>query len=287
MTDDFQLLRRYVENGSEEAFAQLVQRYLDLVYSAELRQVGGDAQLAQDVVQTVFAALSLKARGFANHTVLGGWLYRHTSFVARQTLRTERRRRVREQQAVQMNVANADTEPAWEHLAPFLDEAMGQLGGRDRDAIVLRYFERLDMRGVGSVLGTSEEAAKKRVLRAVEKLRSLFKRRGLTLTGASLASLLAAHAVTAAPVGLAAIVTGAALSGVATTGAGNTYLLLKLMTSTKLKAGIIGVLVAASVATPLVIQHQVQSVLRDENRSLRQQVEQLTRLKTENERLSN
>ena len=91
MTDDFQLLRRYVESGSEEAFAQLVERYLDLVYSAALRQVGGDAQLAQDVVQTVFAALSRKARGFANHTVLGGWLYRHTSFVAKQTLRTERR----------------------------------------------------------------------------------------------------------------------------------------------------------------------------------------------------
>src|SRR2546422_6749954 len=135
MTDDFQLLRKYVETSSEEAFAQLVERYLNLVYSAALRQVGGDAQLAQDVAQTVFVALSRKARALPNDTVLGGWLYRHTSFVARQTIRAERRRRIREKVAAEMYALNTDSELAWEHLEPVLDKAMQRLGALDRDAL--------------------------------------------------------------------------------------------------------------------------------------------------------
>jgi len=123
MTDDAQLLRRYAEEGSETAFGQLVERYINLVYSAAVRQVR-DAQLAEDIVQMVFTALAGKARALPEEVLLSGWLYRHTCFVAAKAALTERRRQARERQALAMNVLNDDTEPDWEHLAPILDEAM-------------------------------------------------------------------------------------------------------------------------------------------------------------------
>jgi RNA polymerase sigma factor (sigma-70 family) len=285
MTDDVQLLRRYAEDGSEPAFGELVARYLDLVYSVAIRQVEGDAQLAQDVAQTVFVALARKARVLPKDVVLGGWLYRHTCFVARQSVRTERRRRVREQEAATMNALTADTEPAWEHLAPFLDEAMQRLGARDRDAIVLRYFERRDLRAVGTALGSSDEAARKRLSRALEKLGRFFKRRGLNLSATGLAALLTGHAVTAAPIGLAATVTSSAVLAGATAGTGIAYAALKLMSMLKLKVGIASAVLVAGLVTPLVLQHQSLTKLRDENTALREQSQLVAQLQEENERL--
>ena len=282
MTDDAQLLRRYVAEGSEQAFAELVVRYINLVYSAAVRQVG-DAHQAEDVVQTVFTALARKARGLPESVLLGGWLYRHTCFVAAQAARTERRRRARERQALEMNRLNDRTEPVWEHLAPTLDEAMKRLGTQERDAIVLRYFERRDLHGVGVALGVSEEAARKRVTRALEKLRTFFTRRSLTLSITTLASLLVENAVVAAPAGLAAGVNGAALTAAAT-GTGFTLTWFKIMTMTKLKVGVAGAIVVAGVAAPLVLQNQSQSRLREENSSLRLRLDRLAR---ENQRLSN
>ena len=157
--------------GSERAFRELVERYVNLVYSAAIRHLE-EPQLAQDVVQTVFTALARKARTLPRDVILGGWLYRHTCFVASQAARTERRRRARERQALEMNALNDQPEPDWERLAPFLDQAMQGLGTSDRDAVVLRYFEGRNLRHVGAALGISEEAARKRVTRALEKLRS-------------------------------------------------------------------------------------------------------------------
>src|SRR5260221_8897320 len=104
MTDNQQLLAEYVQTDSETAFRELVSRYLGLVYSAAVRLVDGDTHLAEDVSQTVFADLARMARTLSHDVMLGGWLHRHTCFVASKAMRGERRRLARERQAVEMNV---------------------------------------------------------------------------------------------------------------------------------------------------------------------------------------
>jgi hypothetical protein len=178
-----------------------------------------------------------------------------------------------------MNAMNA-TAPDWTHVEPFLDEAMHTLDETDRAAVLLRYFENKSFREVGQTLGTSDDAAQKRVSRAVERLREFFTKRNVTIGASGLAVLISANAVQAAPAGLAAGISSAALAATAA-GTGTTLTLLKLMTMTKLQTAIIGAIVVAGVAMPLVIQHQAK--LREENQSLRQQIAQL---KTDNEGLS-
>jgi RNA polymerase sigma factor (sigma-70 family) len=286
MTESGQLLRKYAEQRDEQAFGQLVQRHVDLVYSTAWRQVGGDVHMAQDVTQAVFADLARKAMALPVDVVLGGWLYRHTCFTAAKALRTERRRQHREREAVAMNSLNDRGDDTWQQIAPALDEAMNRLNDRDRDAIVLRFFERQPLREVGAALGASEDAARMRVDRALEKLRAFLTRRGLTLSGAALATALAGHAVTAAPAGLAAGATSAALAAAAA-GTGFTITFLKLMTMSKLKLGIIGAAVVAGLVTPLVIQYQSLNKLREENRILREQSQEFAQFQAEKERLSN
>ncbi len=217
MTDSHTLLASYARTGSESAFRELVSRYIDLVYSTAYRLVGGDAESAQDVAQTVFLALAAKAGTLPKDVMLGGWLHQHTRFVAGELMRTERRRQLRERQAAEMNAIEDHTQSNLAQVAPVLDEAIGQLDAEDRTAILLRFFERKDFRSVGQALGSSEEAARKRVDRALEKLHGLLKHRGATLSAAALGTALATEAVTAAPAGLAGAVTAAALSGTTVT----------------------------------------------------------------------
>jgi RNA polymerase sigma factor (sigma-70 family) len=283
MTDSQQLLVNYVRDGSEEAFRELVTRYLALVYSTAIRLVNGDTHLAEDVAQTVFVDLARKARTLPGDVMLGGWLHRDTCFVASKTMRSERRRRSRERHAVEMNSLQDRCESALTHVAPILDEAINRLGAEDRTAILLRFFEQRDFRSVGEALGSNEDAARMRVNRALEKLHVLLKRRGVTLSVAALGTVLTAEAITAAPVGLAATISSAALASAAA-GTTTTLTVLKAMTMTKLQAGIIGAVVVAGVLTSLVIQHQAQLRLREENESLRQQIVQL---KAANASLSN
>ncbi len=252
MTDDAKLLRDYAKHGSEAAFGELVARYVDLVYSTALRQVNGDTHLAQDVTQSVFVDLARRAGVLHIDIVLGGWLYRHTGFTASKIVRSEQRRRIREQEAVNMNALNTqpNTDAAWRQVAPVLDEAMQRLGTRDRDAIVLRYFERRDLRDVGAALGTNEDSAQKRVSRALERLRAFLVRRGITFSATVLATTLTSLAVTAAPAGLAVSVTRAALAGAAA-GGGITVILLKLISMTKIKAAMV---IVVAIATIIVIR---------------------------------
>ncbi len=286
MTDSQKLLTEYVETGSEPAFRELVTRYLDLVYSAAVRLVDGDTHRAEDVVQTVFADLARMARTLSSEVMLGGWLHRHTCHVAATILRSERRRQSRENQAAEMNALQDHSESNLAQVAPILDEAINHLGQDDRTAILLRFFEQRDFRAIGRALGTNEDAAQKRVTRALEKLHSLLKHRGIAFSAAALGTALATEAVTAAPAGLAVIISSAAVATAAVTG-GTTLTLLKIITMTKLKLGIIGAIAVAGVVTPLVIQHQAQVKLREENASLRQQAGEKDRLAVENQRLSN
>jgi RNA polymerase sigma factor (sigma-70 family) len=280
------LLADYVETGSETAFRELVLSYINLVYSTAVRLVDGDTHLAEDVAQTVFMDLSRQASTLSKNVMLGGWLHRHTCFVAAKTMRSNRRRQFRERQAVEMNAQQDHSAANFAQVAPILDEAINQLSAHDRAAILLRFFELRDLRSVGEALGTSENAAQKRLTRALERLRTSLMRRGITLSAAGLATALAGEAVTAAPIGVAISISSAALASAAPS-AGTTLTLVKLMTMTKLKAGIISALVVAGVATPLLMQHQAQVKLRQENQSLRRQVDQLAQLAAENERLSN
>jgi RNA polymerase sigma factor (sigma-70 family) len=237
MMDDATLLRRYAENRSERDFAELVRRHLNLVYSAALRQVNGDTHLAQDVAQLVFTDLARKAATLADRPVLAGWLFTSTRFAAAKLVRGEQRRRIREQEAEPMPESDPTHSLDWDRVRPVLDEALAELNEADREAILLRYLEGRDYTEVGARLALSDNAARMRTDRAVDKLRGLLARRGVRSTAAALSLALASQAVTAAPAGLVASVTGAAL-------AGSTASALVFMGLTKLQLTLAGAVVA-------------------------------------------
>jgi RNA polymerase sigma factor (sigma-70 family) len=197
------LLTEYANGGAEWAFRELVSSYVHFVFSTALRIVGGDRPLAEDVTQAVFTDLARKAGTLPKDVQLGGWLHRHTCFVARKTLRRERRRIAREKQAMELHSVEDYTEANLAQLALVLDEVINDLSEEDRNAIVLRFFEERDFRSIGETLGSSEDAARMRVSRATEKMRMLLKRRGIVLTVAGISFVLSGKLATAAPSGLA------------------------------------------------------------------------------------
>jgi len=281
MTPDCELLATFARTNSEDAFAEVVKRHVNLVYSAALRQVNGDEHLARDVAQSVFTDLARKAGPLSRRDNLSGWLYTSAHFAAAKIIRAETRRRDREEKFMREptneSVPSAP-ETDWQHLSVLLDAAMHELKEADRDAILLRYFENRPFVEVGARLGLNENAARMRVERAVEKLRAVFAKRGLTVT-AGFASVISANAIQLAPAGLAAAFTTTAITSVGT----GTLTLLKTMTATKIQIGLAALIVAGGVAA-IVVQHQAQEKLRGDYAALQQQVMQL---QTDNQSLSN
>jgi RNA polymerase sigma factor (sigma-70 family) len=203
MTDDLSLLRAYGEQGSDDAFRTLLDRHLPLVHSSALRQVH-DPQLAEEVTQAVFIILARKAHSLHAQVVLAGWLFRTTRYVAARAIRDEQRRQRRAQEVAHMEMLQSTPaiESSWNDVEPNLDEALANLGETDRHAILLRFFEKKELKEVGKVLGSTEDAAQKRVSRALDKLRGFLGRRGIALSTVTLAGALAQNAVQAAPLGL-------------------------------------------------------------------------------------
>jgi RNA polymerase sigma factor (sigma-70 family) len=284
MTSDAELLRRYAERDCQEAFAELVRRHLDLVYSSAQRQMQGDAHLAQDVAQSVFTDLARKAAKLWRHPSLTGWLYTSAYFAASNARRAELRRRVREQEAQTMHeLLEATPHEDWEKVRPVLDQAMHELKEHERLAILMRYFENRPFSEIGLQLGLSEDTARKRVDRALAKLQAVLSKRGIA-TSATLASALSAHAIQQAPAGLASLLTTASLSGAAIH-PGILTILFKHMAATKLQTTVLGAIVLASVLTPFALQQQAQARLRVQDESLQQQTNRFAQLEAGTQRL--
>jgi RNA polymerase sigma factor (sigma-70 family) len=265
---DLQLLARYSRDRADDAFAEIVRRHLDLVHSAALRQVRSP-QLAEEVAQSVFTDLARIAGKLKPDTVLTAWLYQVTRRTAIDVVRREARRQLREQIATEMNAMNATTAD-WTQIEPLLDEAMDALDVTDRAAVLLRYFENKSLREVGQTLGTNDDAAQKRVSRAVDRLREFFAKHGVTIGASGLVVVISANAVQAAPIGLAVTIsTAAALAGttLATTA---TVTATKAIAMTTLQKTLIGAALAAAVGTGVYEAHEA-STLRTQVKTLRQQ----------------
>jgi RNA polymerase sigma factor (sigma-70 family) len=263
---DQQLLSDYAKHRLEAAFAELVRRHIDFVYSAALRMVR-DTHLADDVTQAVFVALARNVRQLVDCAVLPGWLHRTTQNLAANAVRSDVRRRNREQEVAVMNeLLCATPDTSWEHIAPHLDEALGELSEPDRDAVLLRYFKNHDLRTVGATLGISDDAAQKRVSRAVERLREFFVKRGVTTGASSLIAVISANGIHAAPLGLAATLSTAALAGAAAIATQSTVTTINWI-NLKSIAAVVAATLAAGTGTHL-LQKREADRLRAQNRAL-------------------
>jgi len=268
ISDSQKVLADYVRTGSEAAFREVVDGYLKLVYSTALRLVNNDLHLAQDVAQLVFSDLARMAGSISPNARLGGWLHRHTCFIAANMMRGERRREARERQAVEMNAINRSTDPIFNELAPVLDDAINRLGEEDRTAILLRFFEERDFRSIGQALGGSENAAQKRVSRALNELRGLLTQRGVTLSAAALGAAITSNAVGLVPTGLAGGIAGTALADAAAYGPVTS--LFGFM-ATKMQVGVVSAILIAGTAI-IVQQHRINARLRAAAASQREQI---------------
>jgi len=253
------LLHDFARNRSEAAFAELVRRHLDLVHSAALRMTR-DPHLAKDVSQGVFVALAKQAGKLTAHPALTSWLHQTARNIAAQTIRTETRRRHREHQAAAMNERSATGAP-WEEIAPHLDAALGALPAPDRDAVLLRYFKNQSANDMAATLGISAEAAQKRVVRAVEKLRCLLTKRVAPAGVIELGSVLSANAVQAAPAGLASSISPSAIAVLSTS--------TRVMVLNTLRKLALGTAATAALVTAI---HQTIRVseLRERSQALKQ-----------------
>jgi len=268
MSDDMTLMQEYAQSNSEQAFATLVLRHINVVYSVALRQVR-DPSLAEEITQAVFIILARKAKSLSPKTILSGWLCRTARYVSANTLKIQRRRKFREQESQMQSILNESDSDTWNQIAPLLDEALNGLGKKEHDAVVLRFFDEKELKQVGAVMGTGEDAARMRVNRGLEKLRKFFAKRGVTLSAAAIAAAVSANSVQAAPTGLAALITTAAFSGTAITTTA-VVAATKTIAMTTIQKALITATTAAAIGAGIYEARQALR-LREEVRTLQRQ----------------
>lgn len=289
MKDEAALLRRYAEEGSQAAFTELVRGHVDLVYNAALRRTGGDAHLAADVAQQVFISLAWNARKLSQHTVLSAWLHTATRNAALNLVISEQRRKAREQAAFALEPPGSGAGLDWDQVRPVIDAAIDELPETDRAAVVLRFLERRPFAEIGAALRITEDAARMRTERALDKLRSTLARRGITSTAAALGAIVAAQPLISAPAGLAVTFASTALATAGTT----TGVLagIALLMNTKLVIAGVSALLAFGAGTYFGLDHnasqplppapetpqhtQTIAALREQNDRLKTRVAQL------------
>lgn len=269
--DDRDLVRAFNEARSEAAFAELVGRHVGFVYRTALRVLGGDVHAAKDVSQSVFIDLASKASTLDNRPSLTGWLHTSTVYAATKAIRSARRRHAREQEALMMQEPSQTDGPGieWERLQPDLDALLLELKEPDREAILLRFFRQWSFAELGRKFGVTDNAARMRVERALDKLRNGLARRGMTSSASALAVLLARQSVGAAPDGLAASIVASSMAAVATV-TGPTTVVAAVMSHAKPIAA--GVLIAAGIVAPALILHRQNARLTQQNEALRLQL---------------
>jgi RNA polymerase sigma factor (sigma-70 family) len=278
--DDHKLLRQFTRTGDQLAFTALVRRHINLVYSAALRQVRSP-HLAEEVAQSVFADLARDAAKLKPDTILTAWLYEVARRTAIDVVRKESRRQLREQIAVEMNTMNA-TANDWTQIEPLLDDAMAALSQTDRTAVLLRYFENKSLAEIGAALGTSNDAAQKRVSRAIDQLREFLAQRKVTVGASGLALIISANAVQAAPASLATTIATTALAGTAVA-ASTAVIAAKTIAMTTLQKTLVTTALAIVAGAGIYQAHQAAQ-LRDQVQTLQQsqsplagQIDQLQR----------
>lgn len=256
--DDSALIQEFVAHDSQTAFAEIVHRYTDFVYSAALRQVNGDSGLASDVSQTVFLDLGRKARSLDGNISLPGWLHRATRLAALAVLRARERRSVREREAFRVQeFERMETSFDWDAVRNVIDEALDNLNETERRAVLLRYFQKRTFTEISAALCITEDAARMRVDRSLEKLRLLLTKKGVTSTSAALSAALTTQSVISAPAGLSSSI---ALAATAAFAQSTSTSLLTIMATTKLKTTIAAI-IAAGAAAIATHEHQKAKAL--------------------------
>jgi RNA polymerase sigma factor (sigma-70 family) len=253
--DDWQLLKDYVTKSSEEAFRALVERYAGMVYHAALRQTC-NPHAAEEVAQVVFIALARKADGIPRQATLYGWLFRATRFAVLNQVRQNAHRERREQEALVMQptIEPHEADSIWERITPHLNDALDRLSAADQELVMMRFFDNKSHKDVANALGVSEQTARKRISRAIERLREIFARRGVVVSSLALGSAFAAHGTQVVPMEVAAswakvAIAKAAAGTAATSGAGGMLTLLTSAKAASLIAAVTGLMVLAAAFT--------------------------------------
>ncbi len=285
---DFEWLQQFSRAGNQSAFRDLVRRHIDLVFATALRKVG-DAGGAEEISQNVFGVLARKAWQFAPDDSLPAWLHKTALLESQAWQRGEMRRRQREQAAAELGTTmkTPDAEPAFRALVPLLDEALLSLREKDREALLLRFYESQSLKDVGAALGVSDDTAQKRVQTALEKLSDFFQRRGFKTATVAATTAALQQSATSATAATVSLVFNTALQAAPPALVGLGALLARLASLSKVQTAAVCVAIAAGpVAWQISEQREAQAALAQAKTQLTATQNEFSMIQTEIQRLN-